>query len=210
MRRAPGRTPGAAGFAPVAARGPPGWGYPADVAPGPLAPPPAGCLLLGFLLLGLLLVGCLPSPGPFALAAAEGRVLDRDDGTPIEDAFVLQAYHGAGVSDGTRPEYHARWTRSDAAGRFSFARRVAPSPRMWLLRTYGPSYLFHHPDYGLVRGPRDAPGGALLELRGSRAEAPLRRADLDPYCRGEVPGRGARELARVACSPRPERPPRSP
>lgn len=152
---------------------------------------------------------CVPGLGPFRLAEAHGRVVDRDSGAPVEGALVLQWYHGASAGDGPRPEYAARWTTTGTQGRFAFASALAPSPRMWLLRTYGPSYAFHHPELGLVRGARPDPEdpGALL-LLGARSEAELRRPDLAPYCRGEIQGAGARELARVACEPRPPRPAR--
>ncbi len=153
----------------------------------------------------VLLAGCVPSPGPFVLPPLEGRVVDTDTGAPIADAEVVARWVGGGVPGSARPEYHARWTRSDAAGRFRLEGGLAPSPRMWLLRTYGPELLFFHPGYGLVRSgvPEDP---ARVLLRGSRASAEARLRDLDPFCRGEVAGAGARHLAEVACGPRPSRP----
>jgi hypothetical protein len=151
------------------------------------------------------LVACVPGPGPFHLAAARGVVRDRDSGAPVQGALVLQWYHGAGRMGGPRPEYHARATRSDASGRFAFERALAPSLRMWLLRTYGPEYAFHHPRYGLVRGARETADGLVLE--GSTREEPLRASDLEPFCRGERSGEAAR-LLREACPPHPARPPR--
>ena len=146
-------------------------------------------------------VGCLPSPGPFFLAAREGRVVDRDIGAPIAGAWVVEWYRGAGVPGDTQPEYHARLVRTDARGRFTLPRELAPSVRMWTLRTYGPTYSFYHPDYGLVHGggPKD---DGRVQLSGSRTEAELRRLDLAPYCRGERRGDGARRLAALACPAR--------
>lgn len=157
-------------------------------------------------LLALAATACVPSPGPFVLTAASGRVVDADSGEPVAEALVLEWYRGGGVSDAARPVYHSRWTWTGADGRFELPRRASPSPRMWLLRTYGPSYDFYHPRYGLVRGPT-APDGEVV-LRGHRAQAEARRADLAPFCRGEREGRAARKLAEVACVPRPDRAPR--
>ncbi len=153
---------------------------------------------LPWLLLPLGLLACLPSPGPFVLAAAEGRVVDRESGDGIPEAWVVEWYRGAGAPGGSQPEYHARFARTGANGAFRFDRRFAPSPRIWLLRTYGPSYSFFHPDYGLVHGGRPAEGEAVL-LRGSRGEAELRHADVAPYCRGDLRGAGAQRLAELAC-----------
>ncbi|MDX1648561.1 MAG: hypothetical protein R3263_01785 [Myxococcota bacterium] len=156
-------------------------------------------------LLALAATACVPSPGPFRLAAASGRVVDADTGAPVPDALVLEWYRGGGLSDAARPVYHSRWTWADADGRFAFGDGVAPSPRMWLLKTYGPSYDVYHPAYGLVRGPT-APEGSVV-LRASRGRAQAARGDLAPFCRGEREGRAARKLVEVACPPRPERPP---
>lgn len=156
--------------------------------------------LLALIAVGLAACGgCVPSPGPFALAAAEGRVVDRDSGNGIPEAWVVQWYKGGGVPGASQPEYHARFARTDAAGQFRFEREVAPSPRMWLLRTYGPSYSFFHPSYGLLHGGVQTRGA--IELSGSLRDAELRRADLAPYCQGRIEGAGARRLAELACGP---------
>jgi hypothetical protein len=151
-----------------------------------------------------LLAACVPGPGALVLGAAEGRVVDRDGGAPVEGATVIEWWRGAGRGGGPQPTYHARFATSDAGGRFAFPRAFAPSPRMWLLKVYGPSYGFFHPDYGLVRGGERAEGAAL-ELSGSRADAELRRADLQPVCAPRPAERWQRELARVACPARPRR-----
>jgi hypothetical protein len=117
---------------------------------------------------------------------------------------VIEWWHGAGRG-GPQPTYHARFATSDAEGRFAFPRACAPSPRMWLLRTYGPSYGFFHPEYGLVRAGEPAPGQTPV-LEGSREEAELRRADLAPVCAPRPDERWQRELAEIACPPRPRRP----
>jgi hypothetical protein len=137
------------------------------------------------------------------MRAAEGRVLDRESGEPIAGATVIEWWRGAGRG-GPQPTYHARFARSDGDGRFGFPRAVAPSPRMWLLRTYGPSYGFFHSDYGLVRGGEPAAGEAVV-LSGSRSEAELRRRDLAPVCAPNPREQWERELAREACPPRPRR-----
>lgn len=155
---------------------------------------------LGLALSVAVLGGCVPAPGPFVLAAARGRVLDADTGEPIRGAEVFQWYRGSGPSDASRPVYHSRWTSTDEDGRFGFERALSPSPRMWLLRTYGPSYGFYHPSYGLVHGGAAGTEGTLT-LRGSLRDSALRLADLAPYCRGERDGRGARHLAEIACPP---------
>jgi hypothetical protein len=150
------------------------------------------------------LAACVPGPGVLVMRAAEGRVLDRESGEPIGGATVIEWWRGAGRGGGPQPTYHARFATSGADGRFGFPRAMAPSPRMWLLRTYGPSYGFFHPDYGLVRAGEAQPGVAL-ELRGSREEAELRRADLGPVCAPRPRERWERELAPIACPPRPPR-----
>lgn len=152
----------------------------------------------------LAFAACVPGPGVFVMRAAEGRVLDRESGEPIAGARVIEWWRGAGGGGGPQPTYHARFTHSDADGRFGFPRAVAKSPRMWLLRTYGPSYGFFHPDYGLVRGGEPAAGEPVV-LSGSRAEAELRRADLAPVCAPHPREEWERELARSACPPRPQR-----
>jgi hypothetical protein len=156
-------------------------------------------------LLAAALAACVPGPGALVLRAAEGRVLDRESGAPVEGATVIEWWRGAGRGGGPQPTYHARFATSDAGGRFAFPRALAPSPRMWLLRTYGPSYGFFHPRYGLVRGGEAARGEPVL-LRGSLAEAELRHADLGPVCAPRPRERWERELARVACPARDRRP----
>ena len=155
---------------------------------------------LSGVLLAALLMGCLPSPGPFVLRAAEGRVTDRDTGAPVREAWVVEWYRGAGTPGASQPEYHARFTQTAVDGSFSFERRIAPSPRIWLLRTYGPSYSFFHPAYGLIHGGTPAEG-EIVRLSGSQREAELRHADLAIYCRGDLRGSGARRLAELACRP---------
>lgn len=141
--------------------------------------------------------GCLPSPGPFVLEAVTGRVIDEDSGAPIAGAEVIEWWRGAGASD-VAPHYFARWASTGADGRFALPRRLSPSPRMWFLRTYGPSYSFYHPDYGLEHGARaQAEGG--LALRGSTRRAAQRRENLAPICRGERDDPGARHLREIAC-----------
>jgi hypothetical protein len=149
--------------------------------------------------------GCVPGPGVLVLRAAEGSVVDRESGAAIAGATVIEWWRGAGRGGGPQPTYHARFATSDPGGRFAFPRELAPSPRLWLLRTYGPSYGFYHADYGLVRGA-EPPPGAPVELAGSRAEAELRRADLAPVCAPHPRERWQRELAQVACPVRPRRP----
>ena len=155
--------------------------------------------------LAVLPSACVPGPGVLVLRAAEGRVVDRESGAPIAGATVIEWWRGAGRGGGPQPTYHARFATSDPGGRFAFPRALARSPRMWLLRTYGPSYGFYHPDYGLVRGGEPSVG-APVALTGSRAEAELRRADLAPVCAPHPRERWQRELARVACPARPRRP----
>ena len=145
-----------------------------------------------------LLAGCVPSLGPCVLEGAGGRVADRDAGEPIADAEVIEWYRGAGRMGGPQPEVHARFAKSDAQGRFAFARARAPGPRLWFTKTYGPTYSFYHPSYGLEHGG-EARAGEELVLRGSLRDSAARLADLAPYCRGEHEGAGARHLAQVAC-----------
>jgi hypothetical protein len=147
-----------------------------------------------------LLAGCVPSLGPCVLDGARGRVVDRDTGEPIAGATVIEWWRGAGRMGGPQPEVYARSATSDAEGRFGFERERAPGPRLWLTKTYGPSYSFYHPSYGLEHGGEPRAGEELV-LRGSLQDSAARLADLAPYCRGEHEGPGARRLAEVACPP---------
>jgi hypothetical protein len=150
---------------------------------------------------------CVPSAGPFRLAAAHGRVVDAESGAPVAGAEVIEWYRGAGAFAGPQPVYHARWATSDSDGRFAFGATCAPSPRMWLLKTYGPDYSVYHPRYGLQHGARRE--GDSLVLAASLARAEQARADLAPICRGERDDPGARHLAGLACPPSaPRRPSR--
>lgn len=154
--------------------------------------------LLAFALLTL--AGCVPSPGPFRLAAVAGQLVDRESRGPIADAHIFQVYRGAG-SPGADPHvYHARWTQTDARGNFAFDSELAPSVRMWLLKTYGPRYDFYHPAYGLVRGPTTAEAAVVLE--GSLDQAEQRRMDLQVFCGSIADDAGSQRLREIAC-PRP-------
>lgn len=150
----------------------------------------------------LCLVGCVPSPGPFHLAAVEGRLIDRQSREPIAGAHVFQVYRGAGAPGGEPKVYHARWTQTDARGSFVFASEVAPSARMWILKTYGPRYDFYHPEYGLVRGPATEEPEVVLE--GSLDQAEQRRMDLQVFCSSTADDPESRRLRAIACprSPR--------
>ncbi|MEM7411989.1 MAG: carboxypeptidase-like regulatory domain-containing protein [Myxococcota bacterium] len=147
--------------------------------------------------------GCVVDLGPFSLSASEGRVVDADSGAPIAGAEVFEWHRGVGSSDAAQPVYVARWTTTDADGRFTLPQRCAPSARMWIWKTYPPDYAFYHPDYGLQRGARQAVGAAERDagwqLLGSRARSEAARRDLAPYCRGEYDDAGARHLAAIAC-----------
>jgi len=147
--------------------------------------------------LGLLAAACLPSPGPFRLQEVNGRVVDLDSGASVAGAEIVESYRGAGVPGASQPVYHARWTTSDAEGNFHFPAAVAPSPRMWALKTYAPTYVFFHPRYGLQRGGGSEDGMVLL--RASLARAPQAFADIPPFCRGELDDPGSRRIAEVAC-----------
>jgi len=149
------------------------------------------------IVLGLLVAGCLPSPGPFRLEAVDGRVVDLDSGAPVSGAEIVESYRGATLPGASQPVYHARWTTSDADGRFHFAAAMSPSPRMWALETYDPVYVFFHPRYGLQRG-RAAENGDVL-LRASLARKEQAFADLRPFCRGELDDPGSRRIAEVGC-----------
>ncbi len=134
---------------------------------------------------------CVPSLGPFRLAAAHGSVVDQDSGTPIVGAHVVQWYRGGGFSD-QQPTYHLRTAETGSNGAFRFESALAPSPRMWLLKTYGPQYSFYHPDYGLEHTNAS---GAELALRSSLNRAPEAKAALERYCQREAPN----PLTKIAC-----------
>ena len=108
----------------------------------------------------------------------------------------MQWHRGAGVPGSTQPVYHARWATTDARGHFALPSAIAPSPRMWFLRTYPPSYSVFHPDYGLQHA-RAREGPLRIELSSEIAESALR--DVAPYCRGEHDDAGSRRIAEVAC-----------
>ena len=145
----------------------------------------------------LALTGCAPGLGSLRLAAVEGQVLDRDTRVPIAGAEVLQVYRGGSPFGAEPPVIHSRWTQSDRDGQFSFASELAPSPRGWLFETYGPRYDFHHPDYGLVRGPSTEASHVVLE--GSLDQAEQRRMDMQVFCSSTDDDPGSRHLRAVAC-----------
>jgi hypothetical protein len=124
--------------------------------------------------------------------------VDRDTGEPVRDALVIEWWRGAGRLGGPQPVYHARTARTDAEGRFTLGRALAPSPRMWVLRTYPPSYGFYHPSYGLVRGGEAAPGAERV-LAGSLRDSAARLEEVAPLCAGRAREAWERELARAAC-----------
>ncbi len=146
---------------------------------------------------------CVPSPGPFLLPEVRGRVVDGDRGGPLPDALVVEAWFGSAPAGADRrPVYHARATRADDQGRFHLPRRLAPSPRMWLLRTYGPDYRVFHPARGLL-GPRvtaDAPGALRLEVPRT---PPPPASELRRLCSGRPRDRIEALVARSGCSPAP-------
>jgi hypothetical protein len=157
-------------------------------------------------LLGIVVPGCAPAAGPFVLDAASGRVIDEDTREPIPGATVIEWYRGAGRFGGPQPSYHARFATTDDAGRFAFPREAVWSLRMWALRTYGPTYGFHHPSYGLETGtPRrvsaddDASPGEL-RLEGSLRRSHLRLDALRAWCAGRRDeDAAAAHLREIAC-----------
>lgn len=154
--------------------------------------------LFSLALLGL--AGCVPSAGPFCLAAVDGRLIDRESRRPIAGAHIFQVYRGGGTPGADPHVYHARWTETDGRGHFVFVSEIAPSVRMWILKTYGPRYDFYHPEYGLVRGPTTEEVGVVLE--GSLDQAEQRRMDLHVFCGSTADDPGSRRLREIAC-PRP-------
>lgn len=152
----------------------------------------------------LLLLGCVPGLGPFRLPEVQGQVLEAGSQAPVVGALVLEWHRGAGPGGASQPVYHARWTTTDVDGAFHLPAAASPSPRMWLLKTYAPSYAFFHPDFGLQRGAGSR--GEPLVMRASRERAEQGFADLRPYCNGEIDDAGARRLAEVACAQRVRRP----
>jgi hypothetical protein len=144
------------------------------------------------------LAGCVPSLGPCVLEEASGRVVDRDTGEPIAGATVIERWRGAGRMGGPQPDVHARVAKSDAEGRFVFVRSGARNPRLWFTKTYGPTYDFYHPSYGLEPGGEARPGEELV-LRGSLRDSAARLAELPPYCLGRREGALARRLVEAAC-----------
>jgi hypothetical protein len=166
-------------------------------------PRPATLRLLAALGLGL--AACVPGPGACRMPALHGRVVDAETGAPIAGATVVEWWRGAGVAGGPQPTRHARFAVTDAQGRFSFPAAIAPSARMWALRVYQPSHGFAHPDYGLVRSPEQRGAEGELLLRGSRADAPARRADLDVLCSTPAREEWERALAQRVCPARPAR-----
>lgn len=151
--------------------------------------------LLAFALLGL--VGCVPGPGTVRLAAVDGQLIDRESRKPIAGAHIFQVYRGAGAPGADLHVYHSRWTETDARGKFVFVSAIAPSVRMWILKTYGPRYDFYHPQYGLVRGPTTEEVGVVLE--GSLDQAEQRRMDLHVFCGSAADDAGSRRLREIAC-----------
>lgn len=160
--------------------------------------------LLSAAALAFCALACVPGLGPVRLAAVEGRVVDARTGAPLAGAEVVEWWRGAGRFAGPQPVQHARWATSDAQGRFALAGSTAWSPRMWLLRTYGPSYSVYHADYGLQHAGLQ-PEAEILTLRIDRVAAAQGAAELAAICRGELGDAGARRLRALACPPRPTR-----
>lgn len=105
-----------------------------------------------------------------------------------------------------RPVYHARATAADDQGAFHFPRQPATSPRMWLLRTYGPDYRVFHPDRGIT-APRvvgTADRAVVLELPPT---PPPPGSELRRLCGGDPRDPIEELVARSAC-PRRARPAR--
>ena len=125
-------------------------------------------------------LACAPGSGSSRLKEVRGQVVDLDTGAPIGGAEVVEWYHGGGLSD-VQPVRHARFTTANARGEFHFPSAKAGASSA-LFKTYGPTYSFYHPDYGLVRagGPEDG----FARLQGSRARAALAHQELRPYCNG--------------------------
>ncbi len=154
-------------------------------------------VFIAFALVGLL--GCVPSPGPVRLAAVDGRLIDRESRHPIAGAQVFQVYRGAGAPGADPHVYHARWTQTDERGAFVFATQIAPSARMWLLKTYGPRYDFYRGDYGFVRGPTT--DAVDVELEGSLEQAEQRLMDLQVFCDSSTADDPASvRLREIACT----------
>jgi hypothetical protein len=150
-------------------------------------------------------LACAPGAGPFELEAIRGRVVDRDTGAPIAGAEVIQWWRGGSGPSDVQAVAHARFARSDGQGRFAFPRETVRSPRVWALKTYGPSWTFAHTRYGLVHGGyREGPGTVRLEglLRDARA----RLLDLEAACNARGDDAVSRHLARTSCPQRPRRP----
>lgn len=131
-------------------------------------------------------------------SAVEGRLVDRDTGRPITGAEVLQVYR-SGVAGEETQILHARWAETDREGRFTFPAGLT-NPRAWIVQAYGPRYDFHHPDYGLVRGPTTE--SASVELEGSLSDARQRRMDLEALCHSSFDDPQSRRLRETACTHR--------
>ena len=147
---------------------------------------------------------CSSGSDAFRLPAISGRVVDDTSGEGIAGAEVIEWFRGrSGGADTLRNVVHARWTTTAADGSFSFP-AASSKAKGWSRASYGPSYSFYHPSYGLVRG--GGPVDGRVRLQGSLARAELALADLAPYCSGELQDAGARRLAEVACAGRERRP----
>ncbi|NNL65501.1 MAG: hypothetical protein HKP30_04605 [Myxococcales bacterium] len=153
------------------------------------------------LLACLLGLCCAPSFGPFRLPAASGRVVALDGGAPVPHAEVLQWWRGERRASDAHPVYHARFTRADGEGRFAFPSAAVTSPRIWFLRTEGPSWGVYAEPFGFQRpGPRM--DGDAWVLRLAPADANARRASLFPFCNRRPEDAASRRVAELACPPR--------
>lgn len=128
----------------------------------------------------------------------QGRLVDRETQEPIVGAHVAQVYR-SGTWLGSEPRVvEARWTETDAEGRFVFVADVATGSSSLAGETYGPRYDFFHPEYGLVRGPTiDTPE---LILEGSRENFEQRSIDLQTLCHARDDDPASRHLHVVACA----------
>jgi len=135
-----------------------------------------------------------------AETAIVGSVRDADTDEPIVGAWIFeterQTHSGADVARVGR----ARATRSDADGRFSFARSADGLWNFLFGRRPQRRYVFYDPGYGLVR-VRVGDDGRTVTVRPSLRDAHLRQADAVMFCNQTREDEMSRTLREVACPP---------
>lgn len=163
-------------------------------------PPSIAQSLASLAAAGLFAIGCF-SPGVVAQRACHGRVVAAGSGAPLAGAEVFEVRSLSRWIHLDSADVAARWTTSDAAGRFAFACELATAmPRAFVSAT-GPHYEVFHPDTGFGAPVVEREDGALRLVVAPAAGASREDALRCPA--GALPEHCRRRCI-VSLGPRPE------